>query len=1557
MAIEGPKLQQTNTFIGGMDTDTPDMLLNGTTYREAVNMRLGVDESGVGVLTPIPQLELSTSIFVDVAQRKNVRLLQTFKFRQKAIHILLSQDGDYWYIVSYDNDSKKFSRISKISQSDWDVTSKISATFSYESENNQKIYLANGSQPILIIPIDKQSSGDDFVFGPDDINKLRSYPSALLKPVKIVGPIAGNLIYGRVQYSYRLYNKFLSSSEAAIPTRQFPVIYNQGSSANTRGGGVGENSNMGVGLEISIDNTDFEYIQIFRIQYTNPNQKPAVYTIYDGKINAINGKVSFSDSVQQAIDQMSIEEFNTLSGIHIIPEAVDNKEDRLFAANIKEASTNIVDQIVKDYDTRAFRFHKDSNVWKSELYQFGGDQYTEITIGSNTDGFINQSEIISGQIPDEQYDCYNKYNDFNDRFVYGPDTSNYDKYNLSGEYGGSGVNIQYKLVVGNVVGDSNEVYSGNYSELSGAIPFRNSDADYDHLSSVLSTDNDVAFNINSGVNVSTIDYDCNTFNEGDNEEQIKTYSSDLFANTNGLSYKNPIVSSSFPSLRRDEIYRYGIVFYDVHGNKSSVKWIADIRTPQIRESGNLQKWVNPSQATSTHRVKCNRIIPFTQNCNTAGEHDTQGDKQFELVTHPMGIQFKIRNLPDEIVAYEIVRANRQITDVHNTSQGILFNVGINQIDDPDNNRYQKQFFRYSQGIPSITEFWSQYIADTPTGFQKSDLFGQLYQFASPEVCYYNNFDITGKLRPIYQVFSQSMAPTKKVYNSEKGIYFSRIYPAECGLTLKYWNPATLPQDWEQEKETWLGATRFRLLTDFWGDWEDNNSDHTVSRSLYAIKREPQSNVKKYGYAVPLKISTEDFQDHYYDKYHKIVGSFSDVSWTDSDPKLARELVKNSYAYLKNYNVSDGTNGSKLVYITANATELALGKTFDILESKHLDNSLQTWNSLSDNSGGSDATLKYEDNVVAIGNYAFVNYFVSGAVFDLASNPIAQFANETFNLNKLVGPGGTGALLLLNGTVFAGFSENFDIYDVRTHVDAKFGPVLCNIQQDIQPYGGGSNTAIKTTSYNSYCNYYTVDRQGSQQEQECVVFDGDTYILPFEYISLHKWYDPYEYVGRRKSYKHMIVSTTPVETSIDFVYSHGNEFSRNASNIATNIQEKPANVNNIYIQSDSLYKYNGTYNDANVAQPYVAYDESQIDVQPNLDCRIYASEIKASNEYIDNWIRFKPANYIDVDSKYGPITNIRKFRDRLIYWQSNATGIASVNERQVLTSDSDAQLVIGSSGILERYDYISLQYGMESKSFNDTQSDNALYWINAKLGAILAFNESVENIARTKKIQNYINNSGDSISTQCYYDEQHKEVMFCGLNTNGYIEDLDPNDTLELANHGGTIVYSEDVQAFSHVVSSPFEDLSSVIKSFCFNLIWIDSIHNLYAFSRSATQFYNYQSVIFTVNQNTSQTKTFDTIELGINYNKKPVTEDLPPDDDYTAAIFMTPLGQRSIYQDNWHENREVNNRIAIPRDGTYDDENVRFGNRMRGKTMSILLAPPSGASLSYVTTKFRMSLA
>ena len=117
------------------------------------------------------------------------------------------------------------------------------------------------------------------------------------------------------------------------------------------------------------------------------------------------------------------------------------------------------------------------------------------------------------------------------------------------------------------------------------------------------------------------------------------------------------------SLRRNELYRYGIILYDKTGNPSPVKWIADIRTPNL----------------------------YDKYFNTFISHYKDDKGTYDLASLPLGIAFNVSNLPDECTGYEIVRCKRGEADVATISQGVI-SKPIVQYVNPGTNRVQNNIY-------------------------------------------------------------------------------------------------------------------------------------------------------------------------------------------------------------------------------------------------------------------------------------------------------------------------------------------------------------------------------------------------------------------------------------------------------------------------------------------------------------------------------------------------------------------------------------------------------------------------------------------------------------------------------------------------------------------------------------------------------------------------------------------------------------------------------------------------------------------------------------------------
>ncbi|MBR5796528.1 MAG: hypothetical protein IKY26_10320 [Erysipelotrichaceae bacterium] len=115
--------------------------------------------------------------------------------------------------------------------------------------------------------------------------------------------------------------------------------------------------------------------------------------------------------------------------------------------------------------------------------------------------------------------------------------------------GGTGPNISYEFVYAEIV------LSDKDSFLDGTMSY------------------DVELNAKSGAS------DINVLNE--NGELIKTTTAPI-GRAIVANYSDPYVCANYLGYQRDEIYRFGIIFYNDKNIPSPVHWIADIRMPNTK---------------------------------------------------------------------------------------------------------------------------------------------------------------------------------------------------------------------------------------------------------------------------------------------------------------------------------------------------------------------------------------------------------------------------------------------------------------------------------------------------------------------------------------------------------------------------------------------------------------------------------------------------------------------------------------------------------------------------------------------------------------------------------------------------------------------------------------------------------------------------------------------------------------------------------------------------------------------------------------------------------------
>jgi len=357
-------------------------------------------------------------------------------------------------------------------------------------------------------------------------------------------------------------------------------------------------------------------------------------------------------------------------------------------------------------------------------------------------------------------------------------------------------------------------------------------------------------------------------------------------------------------------------------------------------------------------------------------------------------------------------------------------------------------------------------------------------------------------------------------------------------------------------------------------------------------------------------------------------------------------------------------------------------------------------------------------------------------------------------------------------------------DIVDGQEVPFTPIhIANLVKDVVPYGGYSKYAIDSSTYVSGGYFGTTTG-------EITVDGGDAYIGLFKYNASHIWKDGTYTTGITKM---ATVYSVPLESDIDLHTAYGHQYDSSGNN-SYYIQDKPASFDG-YTQDKESYMYNTAYNQTPNVMTYSTAVYNEVS-NFNWDTRIHNSELKTNGETIDSWLTFKAMNFLDVDSRFGEITYMKLFKDRLLYWQDRAFGVVSSNERTALTDTNNNQIILGNGGILQRFDYISTVYGMKPNQFVSTQSNHNLYFWDGHEKEILAYGETIVPLTTIKGLRNYINQHGEVDRPCMFYDNKNKEVVSSVVN-------------------GGSIVYSEQIEAFTSIYTytplfhtDVFEDMIS-----------------------------------------------------------------------------------------------------------------------------------------------------
>lgn len=340
---------------------------------------------------------------------------------------------------------------------------------------------------------------------------------------------------------------------------------------------------------------------------------------------------------------------------------------------------------------------------------------------------------------------------------------------------------------------------------------------------------------------------------------------------------------------------------------------------------------------------------------------------------------------------------------------------------------------------------------------------------------------------------------------------------------------------------------------------------------------------------------------------------------------------------------------------------------------------------------------------------------------------------------------------------------------------------------ISAYGGNTYSERSQSEYMS-CGQYQPVISGLNYTTE--VFGGDTFICIFDLMPRKKHFsggDGFSFSPFQDPTIYQTISPSsglirffPVETTVnidlrgvngDINFTCG-DGSGSVPSVAvpnkSNFDDWASPGASLFDTQD-IFIYNTLYSKENITRVFFPKPTSPIS-DGVFDTRVRVSQKKINNELIDSWTQFKEADYIDLDTIQGSLTNLMIHQDRLIAFQQKGISVLSVNERSLIEDNSGAELVLGTGGVLTRYDYISKIIGSQHQ-FGFTQSQDSLFFfdINTKNIYKLSGNSPIA-LTVSKGLTSYFNNNLNGIiqindnpyrnkGVTATYDFKYNEALF------------------------------------------------------------------------------------------------------------------------------------------------------------------------------------------------------
>lgn len=1249
---------QTNTFNTGLNLDDGIYAVPNSSYRYAQNIRVITNNDGqTAVLTDMENIykyNLSQNFAGDVIAVAYGKAYNCNEVYQDVAYVLTLQgDTNYLYEVSEFNSETLL--VVVIAYGEWSLANNPQMVFNYETSSLCKLYITDGNSELKVINV---KDGYDRYLTAEDISIIGS---CVLEPPEITGICQGSIPIGSVQYCYQLFEVHGIESTMSPVSYKIPIF--QTSNTLTGIQGLDESSTNTIGVEFTITLHDisdrFGGIRIYRIYYPTSTDDPEIYQINESMFsNSADSEgvieLSFTDSGGNEINQLTLDEFNELTLTNFNTQTICTKDNRLFAANITETTWDI------DYDTRSYRANQSGNctLISNSSYDNLGYQLSAIVNGTRT-------------IPDD-HDCINNSNDL--LVISGATNSGSYQFDVDGNYGGSGVNVSYGFIWTNLTESSSTTSSTTR-------PVR------------------MVYQPTNTVSQQSLSFDFGC--------TVPDISIPTLEMERGLpNYGNPVVCANLLSYQRDEVYRFGAVFYNSKNIATPVHWIGDVRFPAADEPNGDN----------------NSFAPFVFSVDGL-DNNTPVSLNKELQSRPLGIVFKFENLPEDVQAVEIVRCRRTESDRSVVTQGSLSKVML-----WDN--YSANTYDAGEARPFIIPGYAQehHVCmigqdeehsdndETKLTYETIDNAHDLFDFTSADQCFNKDTDIvfTGDyLVPLYVASSTFEDNVRDVSSTSHytrlnngGVQFD---PNEAprSYTTNYTGVVIRAEDASGGSSCSAGDIAISDGLEPWCWYQDHVAHATDQWAL------PAAVFKYY---------------KFYDR-----SNASNYGYTENQTRVVKQIQNATIAT----NIPNTEVVTLLSDIEGQYVDQIGSYTYQNISMGAFGANLGSWSEPSE-------TLRFGIRGVSLLLYCPDMWIGSYSV------------NGDSDQYYSVGMWGID-------------DENLSTKCPDMYSDGVYGVqsvLICNVKRVASSRYGGNTYAARTNSvYNIHCGYtYT----GGSSSAQVVCYGGDTYLGVLDHAHTTFFYPNDAEDLRPAWFRGYIQTLIPLESSVNVYVRNDEHFLQSVSSLSTSTSGSAdtyymteVGINDFGSQTVPMYTYNSGYSNTDGAVSDVQkgmYDEDEVEYLN----RIVTSDIKTANEITDSWTKFRFADYLDVDNQYGPITNLKEFNSQLFYFQDDALGIAQVNERSLITDENNAQLVLGTGSVLGRYDYVVVHYGDSLKRDKSIiQSTSTMYWFDYDKNILCAYDNQIEELSKMKKVQTRLNELSKEEKSEVIslYDNKYNEVWF------------------------------------------------------------------------------------------------------------------------------------------------------------------------------------------------------